>query len=180
MRLVTYSWLVVVVAIACAAIGWLGLPGWIAVVVLVASVAMHVAGNYLGTRLRDATDRDLADRRDVPASGQPLPVTAPTHLQRRSGLGRLVPVSAGIGGACGGTAGTVCLLCLTASSPAGAVLGGLSSAVIGGFFGFLAASFVEIVRQSLRESLAAERGAVVHPGPDLSRSAATRVPQQPS
>ena len=63
---------------------------------------------------------------------------------------------------------------------AGAVLGGLSSAVIGGFFGFLAASFVEIVRQSLRESLAAERGAVAHPGPDLSRSAATRIPQQPS
>ena len=161
MRLVTYSWLVVVVAVACGAIGWVGLPGWIAVAVLIASVAMHVAGNYLGTRLRDATDRDLADRRDLPAGRPPLPVMTPTHLQRRSGLGRLVPVSAGIGAVCGGTAGTLSLLVLTASSPAGAALGGLSSAVIGGFLGFLAASFVEIARQSLRESLAAERGSVV-------------------
>jgi hypothetical protein len=37
------------------------------------------------------------------------------------------------------------------------VLGGLSSAVLGGLFGFLAASFVEIIRTSLREALAAER-----------------------
>jgi hypothetical protein len=66
-------------------------------------------------------------------------------------------VSAAIGAVCGGTTGVTCLLTLTASSPAGAVLGGLSSAVIGGLLGFLGASFVEIVRSSLREALAAER-----------------------
>jgi hypothetical protein len=38
------------------------------------------------------------------------------------------------------------------------VLGGLSSAVIGAIVGFLGASFVEIVRTSLREAIAAERG----------------------
>jgi hypothetical protein len=37
------------------------------------------------------------------------------------------------------------------------MLGGVSSAVIGGLAGFLAASFVEIVRTSLREAIAAER-----------------------
>jgi len=165
MRLVTYSWLAVVLAIACAAIGWLGLAGWMAAAVLLASVAMHVAGNAIGTRLREATDHDLALRRStaLPASA-PLPASGPTHLERRSSLGRLVPISAGIGAACGGTAGTLSLLWLTASSPAGALLGGGSSAVVGGLLGFLGASFVEIVRASLRESLAAERASTPPPG----------------
>jgi len=163
MPLVTYSWLAVVLAIACAAISWLGLAGWLAAVVLLASVAMHVAGNAIGTRLREATDRDLArprDRTPVHLAG-PLhvPASSPSHLQRHSSLGRLVPVSAGIGAVCGGTAGTLALTWFTGSSPAGAVLGGGSSAVVGGLLGFLMASFVEIVRTSLRESLAAERAA---------------------
>jgi hypothetical protein len=158
MNLVTYSWLAVVLAVACAAIGWLGLAGWLAVAVLLASVGMHVAGNALGTRLRDATDRSLAPDRPLGIPPQPLPVVAPTHLERRSSLGRLVPVSAGIGAACGGISGALALLLLARSSPAGAVVGGASSAVLGGLLGFLGASFVEIVRTSLRESLAAERG----------------------
>lgn len=158
MRLVTYSWLAVVVAVACAAIGWLGLAGWIAVAVLLASIGMHVAGNALGTKLRDATDRDL--RRRQPSVGHvALPPPSPTHLERRSSLGRLVPVSALIGAACGGTGGAASLLMFAACSPAGAVLGGVSSAVVGGLIGFLGASFVEILRTSLREALAAERAA---------------------
>lgn len=158
MRPVTYSWLAVVVGVACAAIGWLGLAGWMAVAVLVASVAMHVVGNALGTQLREATDRDLARfaaRSRMQATPPPM---LPTHLERRSSLGRLVPVSAGIGAACGGIAGTAALAILANSSPAGAAIGGVSSAVIGGIIGFLGASFVEIVRASLREAIAAERG----------------------
>ena len=46
---------------------------------------------------------------------------------------------------------------LTASSPAGALLGGLSSAVIGGLLGFLVASFVEVVRTAIQEAIAAEQ-----------------------
>jgi hypothetical protein len=155
MRLATYAWLTVVVAVACAAIGWLGLAGWLAVVVVAASVAMHVAGNAIGTGLRDAADRR---RERVPAaSPEPLPPRPPAHLERRTSLGRLVPVSASIGGACGGLAGTASLLQLDSVSVAGALLGGISSAIIGGLVGFLAASFVEIVRTSVGEAIAAER-----------------------
>lgn len=157
MRLVTYSWLAVILAIACAAVGWVGLPGWIALAVLFASIAMHVAGNWLGTSLRDATDRHLTFRRDVSPERRALPTAPPSALQRRASLGRLVPVSAGIGAACGGTAGGLALAYGVGSSLAGAALGGISSAVVGGLLGFLAASFVEIIRESLRESLAAER-----------------------
>jgi len=162
MRPVTYTWLAVVGGLACAAVGWLGIAGWLAVVVLAASVAMHVAGNALGTKLREATDRDLARFRPAPAR-LPPPSRGPAHLERHSSLGRLVPVAAGLGAACGGVAGSTALLVLTSSSPAGAVLGGASSAVIGGLAGFLGASFVEIARTSLREAIAAERATAAEP-----------------
>ena len=160
MRLVTYSWLTVVVAVACAAIGWLGLAGWMATVVVLASIAMHVAGNAIGTRMREAADRDRATRpAQVFSSSLPLPEAAPTRLERHETLGCLVPVSAGIGATVGGLTGTLMLAMVTRSSVAGAVLGGASSAVIGGLFGFLVASFVEILRSSLRDAIAAERPA---------------------
>ena len=160
MRPVTYSWLVVVVAVACAAIGWLGIAGWIAVAVVIASVAMHVVGNALGTTLREAADRDLARLRRRNAAPAELPRPAPTRLERRQSLGRLVPVAAGIGATVGGATGAAALATLTSASIAGAALGGISSAVIGGLFGFLAASFIEIIRTSLREAIAAERSSL--------------------
>lgn len=159
MRLVTYSWLAVVIGVACAAIGWLGLAGWMAALVVAASIAGHVAGNALGTRMREATDRDLARTATARRVEFVPPPASPSRLQRRSSLGRLVVVSAAVGGVSGGLIGAAALRWLAASSLAGAVLGGFSSAVIGGLLGFLAASFVEIVRTSLREAIAAERRA---------------------
>jgi hypothetical protein len=157
MRPATFTWLAVVIGVACAAIEWLGVAGWIAAAVLAASVAMHVIGNALGTRLREATDRDLRRVRTVASSAAQLPLHRAHRLEQRTSLGRLVPVSAGIGAACGGAAGATALVAWTSCTTAGAVLGGVSAAVIGGLAGFLAASFVEILRVSLRESLAAER-----------------------
>jgi hypothetical protein len=155
MRFRTYAGIAVALGLACAAIGWLGLAGWLAVVVVLASIAMHVAGNAIGTSLRDTADRRLER---VPGHPPPVvPRAAPSHLERHTSLGRLVPVSAAIGAVCGGVAGSTTLVVLAAASLPGAVLGGLSSAVIGGLLGFLAASFVEIIRTSLREALAAER-----------------------
>ena len=159
MPLVTYTSLAVVVALVCASIGWLGIAGWLATVVIAASLAAHVAGNAIGTRLREATDRDLAARRrgwGGASQRPPPPPPTPTFLETTTSLGRLVPVSATIGAACGGLAGSVSLALLTKASPAGALLGGISSGVIGALFGFLLASFVEIVRTSLREAIAAE------------------------
>lgn len=159
MRLTTYTWLVVVLGVSCAAIGWLGVAGWLAVVVVAATVAAHVAGNAIGTRLRDAADRDPRRFGTRPqATIMPAPAE-PSRLERRTSLGSLVPISATIGACCGGVVGAVALLALAASSLAGAMLGGMSSAVIGGIVGFLGASFVEIVRTSVREAIDAERGA---------------------
>ena len=159
MRAVTYSWLAVVIGVACAAIGWLGIAGWMAVAVVAASVAAHVAGNALGTKLREATDRDLPKTGLRPAVVVLPARREPAHLERRASLGSLVVVSAAIGGGIGGIVGSVMLFWLASSSFAGAILGGLSSAVIGGLIGFLAASFVEIVRTSIREAIRAEQAA---------------------
>lgn len=159
MRTVTYSWLAVVVGVACAAIGWLGIAGWMAVAVVVASIAAHVAGNALGTKLREATDRDLS-KTGLRQAAVMLPLQRPpANLERRASLGSLVVVSAAIGGGCGGIAGSVMLYWMASSSIAGALLGGVSSAVIGGLIGFLGASFVEIVRTSIREAIQAEQAA---------------------
>ncbi len=154
MRLVPYLWLAMLVGLVCAAIGWLGLAGWLAAVVIAASIAAHIAGNALGTRLRDATDQRLERPRRLQT---PLPPQSPSYLGRRTSLGLLIPVSVGIGAACGGIAGSYALFVAARASLAGAVLGGVSSAVIGGLGGFLAASLVEIIRTSLREAIAAER-----------------------
>jgi hypothetical protein len=154
MRFGSYCALALLIGIACTAIGWLGLAGWLAAMVVVGSLAAHVAGNALGTRLRDATDERL--ERPV-RHATPLPHHEPSLLHERTSLGRLVPVSVGIGAVCGGVAGSYALVLATGASFAGAVIGGVSSAVIGGLVGFLAASFVEVIRTSLREAIAAER-----------------------
>ena len=159
MKLSTYSWLAVAVAVSVASIGWLGLAGWMAVLVLLASIGMHVAGNAIGTRLRDDTDRELEARHRGPVFRAVVPEHAPTRLERSESLGRLVPVSAAIGGVAGGVIGGGALAFVVKSSAAGAVLGGVSSAVIGGLAGFLLAGFVEIIRSSIADAIAAERSA---------------------
>ena len=156
MRLHTFFWLATALAVAFSAINWLGLAGWLATLIIFGSLAMHVAGNAIGTRMREATDRDLS-RTQKGTSVIDVPVQCPSHLERHSRTGWLLPISVSIGGLIGGASGAIALSLMTSSSFAGTLLGGLSSAVLGGIFGFLIASFVDILRTSVRESLDAER-----------------------
>lgn len=159
MKLVTYTWLAVVVAVVVASIRWLGLAGWMALVVLAASIAMHVAGNAIGTGLRDGADRGISRDRQRPASSGPLPSGGRPwrsgRLARKERLGLLLPVSSLVGGLCGGIAGAGSLAWLVGASSAGVALGGVSSAVIGGIVGFLGASFIAVVRSAIREAAVA-------------------------
>ena len=156
MRLHTFFWLATALAVAFSAINWLGLAGWLATLVIFGSLAMHIAGNAIGTRMREATDRDLS-RTQKGTSVIDVPAQCPSHLERHSRTGWLLPISVSIGGLIGGASGAIALSLMTSSSFAGTLLGGLSSAVLGGIFGFLIASFVDILRTSVRESLDAER-----------------------
>lgn len=155
MNLRTFSWLAVVVGVTAAAVNWLGIALTLAILVGVACIAAHVAGNAIGTSIRDTTDRE---RRGLPSVAVEVPARqAPTLLERGGSLGRLVPVSAGIGGLAGGVIGTTCLILFVGSSLPGAVLGGVSSAVIGGIGGFLLASFIDVIRSAFHEADQAER-----------------------
>ena len=156
MQLHTFFWLATALAVAFSAINWLGLAGWLATLIIFGSLAMHIAGNAIGTRMREATDRDLS-RTQKGTSVIDVPVQCPSHLERHSRTGWLLPISVSIGGLIGGASGAIALSLMTSSSFAGTLLGGLSSAVLGGIFGFLIASFVDILRTSVRESLDAER-----------------------
>ena len=156
MRLHTFFWVATALAVAFSAINWLGLAGWLATLVVFGCLAMHIAGNAIGTRMQEATDRDLFRTRQQ-SPRVDVPVSSPSHLERHSKTGWLLPISVGIGGFIGGISGATALMLLASSSFEGALLGGLSSAVLGGIFGFLIASFVDILRTSVRESLDAER-----------------------
>lgn len=154
MTLRTFSWLAVVIGVGATAVSWFGIAGTLAILVGAACVAAHVAGNAIGTSIRDATDREAPSR-----SAHDVAVPArqpPALLERGESLGRLVPVSAGIGSVAGGVIGTACLVIFVRSSLPGAVLGGVSSAVIGGIGGFLISSFVEVVRSAFQEADRAE------------------------
>ena len=154
MSLRTFSWLAVVIGVVVAAVGWFGIAGTLALLVVLACVAAHVAGNAIGTSIRDATDRDTPARSvDTTVVPAPRPLTL---LERGESLGRLVPVSAGVGSLAGGLIGTSCLVVFVGSSVPGALLGGVSSAVIGGIGGFLIAGFIEVVRSAFCEAEQAE------------------------
>jgi len=163
MRISTFFWLATGLAIAFAAINWLGLAGWLAAAVVAGSIAMHVAGNAIGTRLQGETDRDLARRR-VSFKSAKIPTTSPTHLERHTRVGLLLPISITIGGVIGSSTGAISLLLLTSASLPGALLGGFSCGVLGGLFGFLVASFIDILRMSIREALEAESKSIERPG----------------
>ena len=81
MRLHTFFWLATALAVAFSAINWLGLAGWLATLVVFGSVAMHIAGNAIGTRMREATDRDLS-RTHKRTSVIDVPTPSPSHLER--------------------------------------------------------------------------------------------------
>ena len=119
-----------------------------------AIVGLHVVGNRVGTALRDGVDAELArnasdearrrqnftqiqrsvrTQLDQPVSG----------LYQRTRLSRLNRVLGGFGAAIGAAAGYAVLANWTAASIGGLVVGSVSSAVLGGGFGFLWGSFLE-------------------------------------
>jgi predicted lipid-binding transport protein (Tim44 family) len=124
-------------------------------------IAAHVVGNSLGTKLRDHTNQQIrfarAARPQRVAEAVASGVTAPEQLTRRAKLNRITLLMA-IGGALvGAEFGGLGLAALyPRASIAAVTLGVISSAVLGAFAGFLASSFLSVVRQALAE---AHRGA---------------------
>jgi RsiW-degrading membrane proteinase PrsW (M82 family) len=125
-----------------------GSAGLMAAATVAALIAAHVVGNALGTRLRDEvsphfnpqppTESPRKDTRRVPTT------FGERRLHQRTPLGRIIHITSGGAALVGAVLGGLALAVWTDATPVGWLVGTVSSAVLGAFFGFLLASFLEM------------------------------------
>jgi hypothetical protein len=119
-----------------------------------ALVGLHVAGNAIGTSLRQEVNRELAAERPQPvAPARERVATSPSRLRERTPLGWMVLLLTGVGAALGGSLGSLAYAYWTDVNTAGLIVGSISAAILGGFFGFLASSFSKIIFRAWRQAL---------------------------
>lgn len=119
-------------------------------------VVMHIAGNALGTSLRDDASRDpAAQLREIPVAA---PVAAhlpnsPSRLREHTSLGRTVVILTAFGAALGGSLSSLAYAYWTDVHIGGLIVGSLSAAIVGGFFGFMTSSFCKMIFRAWRQAL---------------------------
>jgi hypothetical protein len=133
-------------------------------VLLVLSIVAHVAGNAIGTRLREIGDLPAQERDFFPWGGKPR--TRPgagdfaptTQLGRRSHLGWPIVIATFAGIIAGGIGGGLWTL-LASRGPVGPLnvgVGVVAFSVLGGIATFLLFGFVQVgigaIRQASRQS----------------------------
>jgi hypothetical protein len=123
-------------------------------------VLAHVAGNALGTKLRQNASRSEAAGELLGAASpsvrrEDLSAIAPPRLAERTRLSGGLMVIAALGALLGGSFGAAALATAEGQriTAAGIALGAFSSAVLGGFVGFLIGSFLTVSGGALREAL---------------------------
>lgn len=143
-------------------------PAWSTILLwFLGLVLVHVAANAWGTRgwqrggeqsvcdnspfqERQELDEDAALR-----AARPLAFVPATRLRDSTRLSWKMLAATSSGAVLAGALACGCLICLT-SAKIGYVaiaVGGLSAAVVGGFFGFLASSFLEVAGLAWREAV---------------------------
>ncbi|HEV3417159.1 MAG TPA: hypothetical protein VG056_10110 [Pirellulales bacterium] len=118
-------------------------------------VLLHVAGNAIGTALRDEASRDIESNEMAPLLRAPAPLqiaNSPSRLRERTPLGWSVFVLTALGAALGGSLSSLAYAYWTDVNAAGLIVGAVSSAIVGGFFGFLSSSFLKIVFRAWRQA----------------------------
>ena len=124
-------------------------------VLLVASIVAHVAGNVIGTRLReigDEPDRNQRRADDRPKAGDYAPVT---RLGQRTGLGWPIVFGTLAGIIVGGVGGGVWTL-LASQGPVGPLnvgVGVVAFSVLGGIGAFAVIGFVQVGVSAIRQAM---------------------------
>lgn len=151
-RLATLMWLVGFLCAVFAAMAAIGpLAAW-GLVLLVLAIFAHVAGNSLGTKLRDSGDK-LRCKGGAPFAREPRSLAIQndefvpaTNLSQRYSLGITTFVTTGSGAILGIALGGG-LLALTYWGHLtwlNVTVAGLASGVLGGLLGFLVSGFVHV------------------------------------
>jgi len=127
---------------------------------LVLAIIAHVAGNAIGTRLRDLGDQPGEDAAIPPGLARAKPKAddfAPaTRLGQRQGLGwpiLIATVTGTVAGALGGVAWTL----VSSPGPVGPLnlgVGAVAFAVLGGIAAFASFGFIQVGLGALRQALA--------------------------
>ena len=157
------------VAMAClsalfATMGVVG-PMWSTILVWFLVLALaHATANRWGSQgwnLGDAAPpAELNDGATLRAAPTPPDDVPATQLGEAAKLGWTMSIAAGGAALLGGAVGTAFLVCLGIDriGYAGIAVGGASAAVVGGFLGFLASSFVSVARGAWQEAVAGASG----------------------
>jgi MFS family permease len=166
-RLSTLFWLTAVLCALFTIMGTVGPYGAFALILFVLAVIAHVAGNALGTKLRESGDRPLLPPHDLsprssrfrrPDAAEFAPTT---QLRDRYPLGIIIAIMTGVGALLGATVGGGLLAWLNweNATPLNVVFGVIFAGLLGGFAGFLLSSFVRV---SIGANLQAMREAKRH------------------
>jgi hypothetical protein len=122
-------------------------------------VAAHVFGNACGTKRQSR-----ARRRATPSGCEQHPPLladlAVTHLRTRRGLGWITVLTIGVGAIVGGVLGTLALAASYGPETmgyGGLSIGGASAGFVGGFLGFLTASFIAVASRAWNEATGGRR-----------------------
>lgn len=118
-------------------------------------VFLHGAGNAIGTSLRDEASRDNETSEVSPRPAAPAALqiaNSPSRLRERTPLGWSVFVLTALGAALGGSLSSLAYAYWTDVNSAGLIVGAVSSAILGGFFGFLSSSFLKMIFRAWRQA----------------------------
>jgi hypothetical protein len=148
-----------------ALIGMMGQLWALAVAWLILMTAAHVAGNVWGMRLRNAhlakPHDPVSEVRWRTPSPHIIPCAVATRLRERASLGWARVVVSTLLALTGGLlgAGALWIVGWGRMDYGSLAIGGVSAAIIGGFLGFLASSFLEVSLRAWFEALQGDQRA---------------------
>ncbi len=157
------AWVAMVAALLAIAMR-LGPAITAAVLMVLLAVLAHVAGNAIGTRLRQSASRTLADS-EVEETGSAIGPNRPfrlnaahfapiTALSDRRSLGRSMLVAIGAGALLGSALGGTLLAYVNwqRATIVNIAFGAVSFGILGGFVGFGAGSFLQVCWGALSQA----------------------------
>lgn len=147
-----------VFSVLFAATSYFGSYAMLLLLFFMLTVVAHVAGNAIGTQLRqNGGRRRIASDGTPQQPRRPLASTAfapPSQLYLRSALGKPILITTVLGSVAGALLGGYGLTTLMAHPTLPAIaLGAIASAVLGGIWTFSASSFLQVASSAMRQAV---------------------------